>query len=126
MIVALIAAIGLLFGSGSEVFFLPDFEKGVKEYVIGKERKKEVANDLKKVKDISKEFHKERKVDFKEFQNMNSSRETNQKDFTEFFTKIQAKRVSMQEELIEARLQINKKIEPSEWNSIVAFSSASS
>ena len=53
MIVGTIALISLLFGSGAfDVFFLPNFEKGVKEYVIGKERQKEITSDLKIVKSV--------------------------------------------------------------------------
>lgn len=127
MIIGIITVVALLFGSGSfETFFLPNFEKGVKEFVIGKERQKEITGDLKKAKGISKEYNKERKSDIKQFESMNSSRLTNEEDFAAYFTKIQAKRVSMQKELIDARIHINKKIEISEWNSIVAFASDSS
>lgn len=127
MIIGIITALTILFGSGTfEVFFLPNFEKGVKEYVIGKERQKEITSDLKQVKGISKEYYKKRKSDIKRFESLNSSRLTNEEDFAEFFTIIQAKRDSMQKELIDARIHINTKIESSEWDSIVAFASASS
>ena len=72
-----------------------------------------------------KEYNKERKSDIKQFESMNSSRLTNEEDFTEFFTKSQTKRVSMQKELIDARININEKIESSEWDFIVAFASDS-
>lgn len=127
MIVGIITIITLLFGSGSfDVFFLPEFEKGVKEYVIGKERKKEITGDLKVVTKIYKEYNKERKSDIKQFETMYSSRSTNEEDFAEYFTNIQAKRVSMQNEVIDARILINEKFESAEWDSIVAFSNASS
>lgn len=127
MIIGIITALTILFGSGTfEVFYLPNFEKGVKEYVIGKERQKEITSDLKQVKGISKEYYKKRKSDIKQFESMNSSRLTNEEDFAEFFTKIQVKRDSMQRELIDARIHINTKIESSEWDSIVAFASTSS
>ena len=61
MIIGIITALTILFGSGAfEVFFLPNFEKGVKEYVIEKERQKEITSDLKQVKGISKEYYKKR------------------------------------------------------------------
>lgn len=126
MIVGTIALLSLLFGPGSfDVFFLPGFEKGVKEYVIGKERQKEIAGDIKKVKDLSKEFYKERKADVKEFESLNSSRITTEEDFINLFTKIQAKRVSLQKELIDVRIYTYEKIKPSEWDLINEFTSAS-
>ena len=43
MIVGIITILTMLFGPGAvDMFFMPDFDKGVKEYVIEKERKKDV------------------------------------------------------------------------------------
>lgn len=123
MIIGIATLIAMLFGGGSfEVFFLADFEKGVKEYVIEKDRQKEILSDLKESKKIFKDFNKERNSDYKLFKKMNESRLTTETDFSVFFEDIQKRRVLVQNELIDSRITVNDKIHSMEWDSIIAFS----
>lgn len=126
MIVGALTLITLLFGSGSfELFFIHDFEKGVKEIVVEKDRKKEILSDIKEVKSVAKEFEKLRKAEFKDFKELNTSRTASADDFMIFFTELQLQRVTHQSNISEFRVAINKKLEQPEWNSILAFSKKS-
>jgi len=126
MIVGTLALLTLLFGSGSfELFFVHDFEKGVKEIVLDKDRKKEILSDIKEVKSVAKEYEKLRKAEFKEFKELNNSRTASADDFMKFFTEIQTQRVAHQSSISDFRVEINKKLEQSEWDSILAFSTKS-
>ena len=126
MIIGTITLLTLLFGSGSfELFFLPDFENAVKVGVVEKDRQKEILVDLKESNQIFKDFNKERQSDNKRFEELNLSRLSKEADFTAFFAEIQEKRISMQNDIIDSRIAIVNKIEPSEWDSIVVFSNTS-
>ena len=107
-------------------FLLDDFDKGIKEYVIDKERQKEILIDFKASKKIIKTFNKQRKSDYGDFEKMNADRNTTEDDFFEFYQGIKSIRDSMQSEIIDARIAIASKLSSSEWDSIVAFSIRSS
>jgi len=126
MIIGTLALLTLLFGSGSfELFFVHDFEKGVKEIVIDKDRKKDILSDIKEIKSVVKEYDKLRNSEFEEFKELNTSRTITADEFTEFFTEIRGQRIANQSAIIDFRVVITEKIKPSEWDSILAFSNRS-
>ncbi len=126
MIIGTIALLTLLFGGGGlDFFFVDNLEKGVKEYVIEKDRKKEILADLKTSKKLVKNFHKERETNYKTFKKLNSSRETNKEDLVDFFNKLYEERVAYQKEMVDDRLAVIKNIKADEWDSIMVFSKAS-
>ena len=66
MIVGIIAIFAILFSGGTnEAFFIDKMEKGVKEYVIEKDRKNEILSELKSSKKTIKAFDKNRKKQLK-------------------------------------------------------------
>ncbi len=123
MIVATITVIALLFGGGvNEIFFIDKLEKGVKEYVIDKERQKDILADLKKTKKLFKKFNKERKARFKTYKKINSSRIATREELIDFYDELNKERIEFQDELIDDRLTVSKKIKADEWASIVEHS----
>lgn len=123
MVVGIITLITILFGPGSmDLFFVQNIDKGVKEYVIEKDRQKEILADLKETEKSLKAYNKERKSDISGFQDMNKSRLSTEEDFNLYFLEVQSARESMQNKTIDNRISILNKIEQSEWDSIVASS----
>ena len=125
MIIGTIALLTLLFGGGVELFFINNFDKGVKEYVIEKDRQKEILADLKTSKKLISNFNKEREKQYKLFNNLNISRETSKEDLVDFFNDLYKERVTHQEIVIDKRLSVIKKIKADEWDSIMVFSKIS-
>ena len=120
MLVATMTVLILLFGGGSfETFFIDDLNKGVKEYVADEDRKKEILADLKISKELVKEYNKQRKTRFKEFEELNVSRETTSKELTEFFNVLMDERGEFQNRFIDDRIAVSKKIKPDEWTAII-------
>jgi len=59
MIAGTIALLTFLFGGGSfEIFFVDQLENGVKEFVVEKDRQKEILDELKTSKAFIKKFNK--------------------------------------------------------------------
>ena len=126
MIIGTIALITLLLGGGGlDFFFIDNLEKGVKEYVIEKDREKEILADLKTSKKLISNFHKEREAKHKTFKKLNFSHETNREDLVGFFNELYKERVAYQKEMVDERLAVNKKIKADEWDSIMVFSKIS-
>ena len=125
MIVGTIALLTLLFGGGLDFFFIDNLEKGVKEYVIEKDRKKEILADLKTSKKLISNYSKERKAKYKTYKKLNFSHETTREDLVDFFNKLYKERVAYQKEMVDARIAVNKKIKADEWDSIMVFSKTS-
>jgi|GEM_PF-2565094 len=125
MIVGTIALIAMLFGGGLDYFFIDNLEKGVKEYVIEKERKKEILADLKISKKLMDNYNKERKGRYKAFEKLNISSETSKEDLIVFFNGLYKERVEYQEEMVNERLAVLKIINTDEWVSIMEFSTNS-
>ena len=125
MIVGAIALLTILFGGGFDYFFIDNLEKGVKEYVIEKDRKKEILADLKTSKKLISNYNKEREAKHKTFKKLNISHETSREDLVEFFNKLYKERVAYQKEMVDERLVVNKKIKTDEWDSIMVFSKTS-
>jgi len=125
MIIGTIALLTLLFGGGVELFFINNFDKGVKEYVIEKDRQKEILANLKTSKKLISNFNKEREKQYKLFKKLNVSHETTKGDLVDLFDDLYKERVTHQEVMIDKRLSVIKKIKADEWDSIMVFSKVS-
>ena len=125
MIISTIALLTLLFGSVSETFMVDKLEKGVKQYVVDKERKKEITAELKEVTKYVKAFNKKRKGDLKKFQELNFGRNASRHDFSDFFDELMKERKDFQEKVLSDRVRLSKKIEPEEWELIMKKSDES-
>ena len=120
MIIGLATLISILFFGGvSETFLVDKLEKGVKQYVVDKERKKEITTDLKVSAKYIKAFNKERKGNFKSFQKLNADRNTSNEELTLFFDELLKDRITFQEKVIADRVNILNKIEADEWELIL-------
>lgn len=123
MIIGTIALLAILFGGGlDEIFLIEGFEKGVKEYVVDKERQKDILSDLKISEEFIKEFDKNRKEDLKKFTTLNNSISTSKENMKEYFTLIMKEREAFQDSLFSQRIHLTKKINADEWKSIVDYS----
>ena len=126
MIVGLATLISILFFGGvSETFLVDKLEKGVKQYVLDKERKKEITADLKVSVKYIKAFNKERKSKFKSFQDLNANRLTSREELTLYFDELMNDRKHFQERVIGDRISILNKIESDEWELILINSKES-
>lgn len=125
MIIGTIALLTLLFGGGLDSFYIDNFEKGIKEYVIEKDRKKEILADLKTSKKLISNYSKERKAEYKAFKKLNISHETTKEDLVGFFNILHKERAVYQNEMVDERLTVIKKIKADEWDSIMVFSKTS-
>jgi len=125
MIIGTIALLTLLFGGGVELFFINNFDKGVKEYVIEKDRQKEILADLKTSKKLISNFNKEREKQYKLFKKLNVSHETTKENLVDFFNDLHKERLTHQEKVIDKRISVIKKIKADEWDSIMVFSKIS-
>ena len=119
-IIALFTA--LFLGGPTELFFVDNLEKGVKKYVVEKDRKKDILSDIKEAKSIFKDFEKERKKDYKNFLNLYTDRNTTTDEINTFFEDLQDKRNGFQNIIVDQRLIIFGKIKVEEWESIVETS----
>lgn len=123
MIPALIALITFLFlGGPSEIFYVDNLEKGIKKYVVEKERKKEILSEIKNTKTIFKSFEKERKKDYKEFLNLYAEKQTTPDELHSYFEDLQSKRTDIQNILVDQRILIFEKIKSDEWQQIIESS----
>lgn len=126
MIVGTIVLLSMLFGGGLiDPFIVDKLDKGVKEYVLDKERQKEIRADIKSTKKYIKQFNKGRKTQFKAFQEILGSRDATREGLDDFYAELHNGRVEFQDELINSRLELTQKIQEDEWTSIIAFSEAS-
>lgn len=126
MIPGIIALLTLLFfGGPQEYFFIEKLEKGVKKYVIEKDRSKEILTELKESKSMIKAFNKNRKGKLKQFLSMNLDRNAQRGTMDDFFKKRVEERLVLQQDMIEKRLLVTSKIEDSEWEEIIKMSDAS-
>jgi len=120
MLVATVTILVLLFGGGAfETFFIDDLNKGVKQFVIEEDRKKEILADLKSSEKMIKEYNKQRKSRFREYKKLNTSRDTNSKELTGFFNVLMDERGNFQNRFIDDRIAVSKKIKPDEWTAII-------
>ena len=123
MIIGTIALLTILFGGGvGEVFFVDKLEKGIKEFVLNKDRKKEILADLKTSKAFIKEFDKGRKSKMKDFDELNASYQTTSEELIVFFNELQDERVDFQDKIMDDRIAIANKITFDEWVLILDYS----
>ena len=123
MIIGLATLITILFfGGANEIFFIEKLEKGVKEYVVEKDRKKEILEDLKSSKKVMKEFAKIEKKEFGKWKTMYQDQNTSEQDFHDFFSQMEKERISIQNQVIDERMLVLGKIQEDEWESIVEYS----
>lgn len=126
MIVGTITLLTMLFFGGiNEMFLIDKLEKGVKEYVIEKNRQKDILADLKTAKKFVEQYNKGRKTQLKEFKELYKNQATNDEALKAFFDVLHKERLVFQDEVIDYRLSIFNKIEDDEWNYIIEYSEAS-
>ena len=120
MIIGTVTLLVLLFGGGAlETFFIDDMNKGVKQFVIGEDRKKEILADLKGSEKMIKEYNKQRKLRFKEYKKLNVSHESTSKELTDLFIVLMDERGEFQNRFMDDRIAVSKKIKPDEWTAII-------
>jgi len=124
MIVGTIALITLLFFGGGvpDYFLVTGLEKGVKEYVIEKERKKEILAEFKIAKKKSKTIYKSRSELIKELKILNADRLATTADFQKYETLLLENTVEYQDLVIDSRLDLIKNITEDEWANIIEYS----
>ncbi|RLA21521.1 MAG: hypothetical protein DRQ61_08440 [Gammaproteobacteria bacterium] len=126
MIVGTILFLTILFGGGViETFFVSELDKGVKEYVVDKERRKDILADLKISKQSIKQFNKDRKKQLKRYKKLNASRSTTLEELNNFYVELHNDRLLFQNTMIVDRIAITKKIQPDEWVAIMALAEVS-
>ena len=120
MIVGTVALLTILFFGGvNEAFLIDKLEKGVKEYVVEKEKQKDILADLKTTKKFIETFNKGRKSQFKKFIKLYKSPTTSNEDLQIFFDGLRKERLEFQDKIIDYRLTNLNKIEADEWKSII-------
>lgn len=125
MIIGIVALFSVLFfGGAQEYFFIEKLEKGVKKYVVDKDRSKDILADLKLTKSMIKTFNKKRKAELSEFHSMNLDRSISRVVFVDYFEDRIEERLIFQEKMIEKRLLVVSKIEDGEWKEIINLSDA--
>ena len=125
MIVGIVALFTVLFfGGPQEYFFIEKLEKGVKKFVVEKDRSKEILADLKLTKSMIKTFNKERKGKLSDFHSMNMDRSISRETLVEFFEERVKERKVFIKKMIEQRLAVVSKIDDGEWKEIISLSDA--
>lgn len=121
MIVGIVTLFSMLFGVGGQVdiFFLDNLDKGVKKYVVDKDRKKELQGILKDYTSTLKDFRKERKSKVKDLKEKNKDRSGTEEWFRDFFAGRIDEREELQAYWIEHRLELQEKVMPDEWALII-------
>lgn len=123
MIVGTIALIALLFFGGvNDYFLVADLEKGVKEYVIEKDRQKEILADISLGKGKIKKVRAMRKESMKELKTVNASRAATREDFLEIHDDLITYITNEQSVLITFRQNAIAKITDDEWTQIIELS----
>jgi hypothetical protein len=114
----------LLFGGGNmEVFYIDKIDQGIKEYVIDKERKKDLQSDLKVYTKAVKEFNKKRKSQLKDLKKKNLDRNTPDKWYLDFFNTTMEERKKLQATFINGRIELQQKIRDDEWAKMMKMAS---
>jgi hypothetical protein len=120
MIPAAIALFALLFGGGStDMFYIDKMDKGIKEYVVDKERKKELLDSIKVADKAMAKFEKELSKHIKELLKKNTDRDTPDQWFEDFFEARMNDRMDWQEFVLNKRIYLQNTIKPEEWGDII-------
>jgi hypothetical protein len=122
MIIGTIALISMLFFGGIEYFLMDELEKGVKTFVVEKDRRKEIQADLKHSISIIKAFNKDRSSKLKVLKEMNADRNITKVELEEFYQDRHEERTELQRMVINERLKVLPKLTEQEWDSIVKMS----
>lgn len=125
MIIATVTALIVLFSGGYEIFFAENIEKGIKEYVMDNNRKKELLVMTKELKSRAKTYNKERKANFKDFKDLYTNYNTSEDELGAFFDNLTGIQHDYQSDFIENRIRITDKISDEEWVNIVDLSEES-
>ena len=121
MIIGTITLITMLF-FGQEYFLVDKLEKGVKKYIVEKDRRKDILTDLKESKKIIKAFNKDRKSKLKLLKEMNVDRNIAKEELEKFYFDRLAEKLEFQREVIRERLKVTPKITREEWDNIMSMS----
>jgi len=124
MIIATIAALTLLFSGGYEIFFIENVEKGIKEYVIEKERRTELLTKTKEAKTLAKSFNKTRSAKYKELKDLFTVYSTSEDELNVFFEDLVQVQGEFQQAFMKKRVEITEGITDQEWEEIVISSKA--
>jgi uncharacterized protein YlxW (UPF0749 family) len=122
MLVATVTALIILFSGSYEIFFAENVEKGIKEYVEEKDRRKELLDLTKQIKSRAKSYNKERKAYYKDFKELYTNYNTTEEELVSFFDGITEVQSKYQSDFVDLRIEITDKIEEDEWDRIVEFS----
>lgn len=123
MIIGTITLITILFLGGTPDYFLvKNLDKGIKQYVDDKERKKGLLAAFKVEKKNLKETFKLRKSYIKEIEKINANRKAIRADLHSYGDSLMRNAMDYQVALLNARLNLIGQIEDDEWDSIVAMS----
>ena len=112
----------LLGGGSTEVFYLDNLEKGIKEHVVDKDRRKALEADMAEYTEIRKDFDKKRKAHLKELVKKNSEKSTPNEWYQDFYKKRMEERKELQSFYIDKRMDLQQKIQPNEWADIIVDS----
>lgn len=123
MIVGTLTLITLLFFGGVQDYFLvAELEKGIKEYVIEKERQKEILADISMGTSKIKKIRETRKTSIKELKAVNANRLSTREDFLEIHDDLLTYITNEQSVIITYRQMAIQKITDEEWEQIIALS----
>lgn len=100
-------------------FIIPKLEKEVRQNVNDKQRTKEILELRKSSEKDRKDHGKERKKTFKEFDKLNTSRETTHVEFNHLMKVVKKQRNELQHKDIERFLQVKVLITQDEWTQML-------
>ena len=123
MIIGIATLIMMLFGAGNqEIFFMDKLDQGIKKYVTDKDRKKELQSILKEHTAVVKEFQKNYERRAKLMKEKDLDKNTSDQWYMDFFNASLEERKELQENAINTRLLLVKKITDEEWDYILSMS----
>ena len=109
----------LLLGGNPEVFYIDKIEKGIKKFVVDKERKKELNDILKDYNKSVKAFHTTRNGYVKTLKTQSLDRNTPDQWYKDFFDARLQDRKDIHAEFIRQRLALQERITDEEWTEII-------
>ena len=122
MIIGTLALIMMLFGGIQDYYLIDTIEKGIKEHVIEKDRKKEILAEIKIEKKNLKSLKKSRSSLVKELNKLNSDRSSSKDDFKVYQESFIKNNNEYQGKVISTRLRLIEKITDDEWELIIGLS----
>ena len=122
MIIATVTALIILFSGGYEIFFAENVEKGIKEYILEKDRRKELLDMTKEVKSRAKTYNKARKANYKDFKALYTNYNASEDELNAFFENLTGIQSDYQNDFVDKRIEITERITDEEWANIVKLS----